>query len=400
MSDLIDRIDNEVILHGRRDNRAWFEPGVDVVPTGKEGEFPEVFVVAKMLTGNDIGPLFFVRTRDLGKTWTPPALSRNWHKAPMPDDVFEEPWFVPVYHRKTRRLMALGNTHFTMDEGRNTGQKNERHARLPGHFPGAVFSLWNAGAQDFEPWQRLPLPEGIRLGIYYAGQKHECADGTMLVPGYYYAGPAKKSSEKFKCVTVLHLSFDGSRPAFLDHGSVHVVEEARGLAEPSIIHFQDRFFLTVRHDHRGYVTTSDDGLHFGALRPWTFDDGSELGNYNTQQHWLKHGDRLFLVYNRKSELNRGVFRSRAPLFLAEVDPTRLCVIKDSERVVFPEKGARMGNFCIADVGPRESWIITGEWLEGKFDYARPENRFYVENAAINYMQYIGDLLLARVIWKA
>ena len=36
----------------------------------------------------------------------------------------------------------------------------------------------------------------------------------------------------------------------------------------------------------GYVTSSDDGLHYAPIRPWTFDDGTELGSYNTQQHWV------------------------------------------------------------------------------------------------------------------
>jgi hypothetical protein len=29
------------------------------------------------------------------------------------------------------------------------------------------------------------------------------------------------------------------------------------------------------------------------------DDGAELGSYNTQQHWLSHGDGLFLMYTRR-----------------------------------------------------------------------------------------------------
>jgi len=397
MSDIIAGIENEIIIHGRRDNRTWFEPGVAVVPTEGRG-LPEIFVVAKLLTGNDVGPLFFMRTSDQGKTWTPPVLSRNWHKIPMEKDVFEEPWFVPVYHENTGRLLALGNTHFVMDEG-GVEQKNEKHVNLPGNYPKAVYSLWNQQLQDFEPWQRLATPEELRLGIYHAGQKHECPDGTMLVPGYYYSGPDRNGEEKMK-ITMMRLSFNGSEPVYIEHGSILSAEDARGFAEPSIVFFEERYFLTVRHDRCGYVTRSEDGLNFDEPFPWRFDDGSELGNYNTQQHWLKHANRLYLVYNRRSELNNGVFRSRAPLFMAEIDVDRLCVIRKSERVVFPEKGARMGNFCIADVSSEESWIITGEWLEGMFSHSRPGNRFYVERKDINYIQYLGDLLLARVIWKS
>ncbi|NLM76857.1 MAG: exo-alpha-sialidase [Ruminococcaceae bacterium] len=398
MSVAIAKIENEVILPGRRDNRAWFEPGIAVVPVPGV-VCPEVFVVAKLLTGNDVGPLFFLRTRDLGKTWTPAALSRNWHKVPLADHVFEEPWFVPFYHTKSQQLLALGNTHFVVDEGKDSGQKNEHHVRLPGRDPSAVYSLWREQQQDFLPWQRLSLPENLSLGLYYAGQKHECPDGTILVPGYYYKGPAKTSAPEHVCVTVLRLEFRDGELRFLEHGSVHVIEEKRGLAEPSLICCNGQFFLTVRHDARGYVARSDDGLEFQPLQPWLFDDGETLGNYNTQQHWLKHDNRLFLVYNRKSELNHGVFRSRAPLFVAEVDQERLCVIRDSERILIPEQRARMGNFAIADVTADESWVITGDWLEGMFSGVQPGDRFYVDSPTINYNQYIGDLLLARVIWQ-
>src|SRR6185436_12067028 len=103
----------------------------------------------------------------------------------------------------------------------------------------------------------------------------------------------------------------------------------------------DRFYLTLRNDQRAYVTTSRDGLHFDAIRPWTFDDGSDLGSYNTQQHWLAHSDGLFLVYTRRGANNDHIIRSRAPLFIARVDPEKLCVIRSSERILIPERGGEM-----------------------------------------------------------
>ena len=57
--------------------------------------------------------------------------------------------------------------------------------------------------------------------------------------------------------------------------------------------------MTMRNDKKGFVAVSDDGLHFGPIKPWTFDDGSELGSYNTQQKWVTHSDGLFLVYTRR-----------------------------------------------------------------------------------------------------
>ena len=85
--------------------------------------------------------------------------------------------------------------------------------------------------------------------------------------------------------------------------------------------------------------------------------------------------------------------------MAEVDADRLMVRRKTERIVFPEKGARMGNFNVANVSDTESWVVTGEWLEGRFSHLKEGDRFWVDNENINYIQYIGDLLLARVHWN-
>lgn len=60
------------------------------------------------------------------------------------------------------------------------------------------------------------------------------------------------------------------------------------------------------------MTVSDDGFKWAAIREWTFDDGRPPGSYNTQQHWLAHGDGLFLVYSRRGADNDHIPRHRAP----------------------------------------------------------------------------------------
>jgi hypothetical protein len=394
----IERIENEIILYGRKNNQAWFEPAVGIIP-GNDKKLPQVFVRATLLTGDDIGPQLFIKTDDLGKSWSNPILCQNWYKIPLNDNVFEEPWFGFFYHTFTKKFIAVGCTHFVHDEGNNSLHKNERHFQQAGLKNSIVYSLWDPAKADFEPWVKMTLPENLSLDIYYNGQFHEKDDGTILIPGYY-DGPLKEGEKKtFSRVTVLRCKFNGTDLQYIEHGSIHSVEEVRGLAEPSLIYFRGKYFMTIRHDLRAYVTSSGDGLHFDELKTWFFDNGEELGNYNTQQKWLKHNDTLYLVYNRKSELNNGVFRSRAPLFMAEVDTDKLVVRKNTEKIVFPERGARMGNFNVVNVANNESWIFTGEWLEGKFSYSKKGDRFWVDNSLVNYIQYIGNLLLARVFWK-
>ena len=191
-------IEHEVVLHGRSNNQAWFEPAIGVIP-GKNGTLPQVFIRATLLTGNDIGPQLFVRTDDLGKTWSDPVLCQNWRKVPMDDDVFEEPWFGLHYHARTNRLLALGETHFvqdagTGDAGTDTQYKRERHVRAPNLKGSIVFSIWEPDRKTFAPWARMIVPEPLELGIYYNGQRHEQDDGTILVPGYY-RGPLNEAEK-------------------------------------------------------------------------------------------------------------------------------------------------------------------------------------------------------------
>jgi hypothetical protein len=135
------------------------------------------------------------------------------------------------------------------------------------------------------------------------------------------------------------------------------------LHEPSLTKFNGTYFLTIRNDERGFVTRSPDGLHFDPIKVWQFDDGTELGNYNTQQHWVTHSEGLFLVYTRRGANNDHVFRHRAPLFMAEVDPERLCVIRSTEQILVPERGARLGNFGVTEVSSDETWVTVSEWMQ-------------------------------------
>ena len=107
----------------------------------------------------------------------------------------------------------------------------------------------------------------------------------------------------------------------------------------------------------------------------------------TQQRWLTHSDALFLVYTRKAEHNINVMRWRSPLYLAQVDPGRRCLLRETERTVLPligdgigdpEHVARMGNFHVTSAAASESWITVGETLPAD--------------------GWAGNTLLARVRW--
>ena len=162
---------------------------------------------------------------------------------------------------------------------------------------------------------------------------------------------------------ILRCSFDGENLSLLECGDPLAVSDPRGLCEPSVFGFGGWYCLAMRNDLRGYVSRSRDGLHYEEPRVLCFDDGTESGNYNTQQHWLSCGGKLYLVYTRRGAGNDHVFRHRAPLFIAEFDPERMCLIRATERIAVPERGARLGNFCCAQLPDGNAWVVASEWMQ-------------------------------------
>jgi hypothetical protein len=157
-------------------------------------------------------------------------------------------------------------------------------------------------------------------------QRFDLPDGSILLPIYF-----TPAGEKFYRVTVVRCGFDGRKLSVKEIGNELRIDIGRGLAEPSLTRFQGRFYLTLRNDQAAYVSTSDDGLHFSEPRPWQWDDGLDLGSYDTQSHWVTHDDALYLVYTRRGANNDHIPRNRAPLFIGQVDVEKLRVLRSAAR---------------------------------------------------------------------
>ncbi|MEJ6730986.1 MAG: hypothetical protein QNK90_02765 [Opitutaceae bacterium] len=213
-------------------------------------------------------------------------------------------------------------------------------------------------------------------------QRYDLPNGDILLPVYF-----KEPEKPFTRVAVMRCAFDGETLTYVEHGNELTLPTKRGLGEPSLTHFDGRFFMTIRHDNHGYVAVSEDGLHFNEPKRWTFDDGSDLGSYNTQQHWVVHSEALFLVYTRRGANNNHVFRHRAPLFIARVDPDKLQVIRATEQVLVPEKGARLSNFDITEINESETWVTVAEWMQPpgpNYSDATPLIRRGADNRILGY----------------
>jgi len=368
----------ETITQGYDGKTCWVHPRAGTIP----GSPPQVVLTMQklLLTGSDVFyALNHLSTSDLGRTWTQPLEDTDTlGRREEPEGVIVAACdFTPKWHAKSGKLLGIGHTVRYSDNKVIHERPRE-----------TCFSVYDPQHSAWSPWAVMPMPAGPKFYNAGAGsvQRVDLENGDILLPIYF-----KAKGEKYYRVTVLRCSFDGSTLRYVEQGNDLSLESGRGVYEPSLIRCAGKFYLTLRNDTAGYVCVSDDGLHFSEPKRWNWTDGSDLGNYNTQQHWVGHKDHLYLVYTRKGANNDHVFRHRAPLFMAEVDKNTLTVKRETERILVPERGARLGNFGVCEVSENETWVTVAEWMQknGPDIVIKPDNKYGADNS----------VYAARILWK-
>jgi hypothetical protein len=262
----------------------------------------------------------------------------------------------PKYHKKTGKLLMLGQR--ICYKGEN--------ALMP-ELDAVGKSYYSVYDTEKMCWNvpRVPLDQhGNPLTNTFFGciQRIDLENGDILIP--MSRRNDLSDPKRVTHVVVMRFSFDGDILRAVDQGAeIHADEEPRGLAEPSLAYYQGKYYITLRCDTKGYVAVSDDGLNYSPIKPWCWDTGIMVPTYNTQSHWVCGREGLHLVYTRKDGKNDHVFRNRAPLYMAKVDVERLCLMRNTEVAITPERGARMGNFGADDISLDESLVTTTEWMQ-------------------------------------
>lgn len=380
MSTLLDfTVKPEIPLQEVSAEYCWFHPRTAAVPrAGANGQPAVVMTIQKELAESDFySGLYYMRTDDMGRNWRgpieiPELVWRYDHN----DVVIAVADVTPGYHAPTGKVIAIGAQVRYSSSGEQLEDVPRAHQ--------TAYAVYDPAADKWSGWQVIEMPgsEEFNFARNACGQWLVEEDGALLIP--FYHGPRAKCA---RATTVFRCAFDGSTITVLEAGSPLQLNVVRGLTEPSIIHYNNRYFLTMRNDEKGYVSVSDDGLQYVPPRPSLFDDGSELGSYNTQQHWLAHSDGLFLCYTRRGANNDHIPRNRAPLFIAQVDPQQLHVIRATEQVLIPERGLMLGNFGASPITADESWVTDSEYLCLKHGY--------IPTAAGGN----GSTFVARVLWS-
>ena len=115
------------------------------------------------------------------------------------------------------------------------------------------YAVYDPQARTWTPWTTLAMPDPVKFQSAGAGsvQRLDLPNGDILLPIYF-----KSKEQKTYRTTVLRCAFDGTKLAYREHGSELTLDGGRGLYEPSLTRFQDRFYLTLRNDSAGYVAVS------------------------------------------------------------------------------------------------------------------------------------------------
>jgi hypothetical protein len=372
------RIENQTVLTSSGDFH-WSQSRPALIP----GDPARVIVTtqeSEKRGSHGYRDIYFTETTDSGKTWSAPRRIENLargrttegHELVMGD-------LCPQWHEATRTVLVTGKTFGFKKEARPEEAKDDRS------FERVAYATYSPAKQQWSRLRIMAMPEKDHAGHPIiepnagCNQRFDLPNGDVLLPVRYRSDP------KLRVYTtiVARCSFDGETLTYREHGSELSITVPRGLYEPSVIGFKNRYFLTMRAEKSGYVARGTDGINYEPIVEWKFEDGRPLGSYCTQQHWITHGDGLYLIYTRRGANNDHVFRHRAPIFMARVDPERLCVLRATERVLIPETGVDLGGgYAPVDVSPNETWVISSEM-------GFPKERQDESNR----------VLLARILWS-
>lgn len=360
------RVQLDVVQQELHPDFCWFHPrAAALLGFGKAGQPAVILTLQKHLVVSDhYSGLYFMRTDDLGKTWTGPVEVPElaWQKGAQGETIAVCD-VTPGWHGPSQKLVAIGVKLRYDAKGAHLLDKPRSHE--------CAYAMFDPAHGTWTPWKMLAMPDTDKKFFLVAPgcvQWLVKPDGRILLPIYF-----KGATGDDYTVTVLHCAFDGREMRLLEQGTELTVPGGRGLCEPSLAVLGGTYYLTLRNDARGYVTKGSDGLTWAPMQPWRFDDDTDLGSYNTQQHWLVHKDGLFLAYTRRGADNDHIARNRAPIFLAQVDPATLRVMRRTEQAILPERGVMLGNFGAAQITQNEWWVTDAEFHFGTQPHARGAN---------------------------
>ena len=352
------QIERSVVARGN-DKLDWFQTRATAIPPSSDAKRARGLLLLQQ-KNHKAGHGYFdiyASYSDDQLHWTTPSAIPSLKRVTLDDGydvVAGDLW--PTFHAATGKVLATGKT-FNFRESKREDILREKVA----------YAIFDPATEKWSELATLDMPDTDHAGRSIISPNAGCnqpivdENGTIRLPVRYQT----RNDWRNYVSVVVECDFDGERLTYRRHGSEHTHPVGRGLYEPSLVKFKDNYFLTLRADHDGFVAKGNDGLHFDEAVRWRFDDGQPLQSYNTQQHWVVGGGRLYLVYTRRGPDTGHIIRHRAPLYIAQVDPQTLRIIRKTEQILVPEEGRALGNSGVCRINDDESWVVVGEGAPGR-----------------------------------
>ncbi|MBA4015695.1 MAG: hypothetical protein C0483_00760 [Pirellula sp.] len=335
-------LSTRLVREGAPEGVRWTIPRVAAF--GGEANRPELLMTLSKVskTGTDVyRGLAFTTSTDGGETWTEltdlPYEARELRDGIM--GMFGAT--VPVFHPQSGKVLLLGNcvgyTNYDTSAVKLTG------VRYPAY---AVYDpATRAWSADYT------VLTGEENANTTSGFPWIQPDGTLLWP--------------CNGGQILQASFDGSALTVLGRSPQieGLGKQPKNTGEYHLTKLGDKYFLAMRCPDQNRVAVSDDGLHFAPAVELRWDDGTPVPSLATQMRWIRRQGKLYLVYTRVDASSQGIFRNRAPLWMAEFDVTTLRLRKATEVIAMPISPGRddLGNFGTTFVNDRLSFVTTSEF---------------------------------------
>ncbi len=318
------------------------------------------FIITQSIHGygtHSYGDLYVLKKSKRNENWIGPDKIEELTRQSVSDELVKSFGDVtPAWHNNTQTVLCTGKSFYAKSTNSNNFAGTSKRVDIE-NMQEVAYAVYYPEEEKWSQLKKVILPEKLSNGDDFVEANAGCTQRVDLAYGDVLL-PVRYKKNGFYVSTVIKCSYDGNELKYKEHGSLLSINQGRGLYEPSLCKYDDSFYLTLRANESAYVAKSTDGLTYDSFKEWTFSDGTILGSYNTQQHWISNQHGLFLVYTRKGANNDHIFRHRAPLFIAQVDPKNLCVMKETEKEVFPvpENGGDVGNFGVTYLNEDECWV--------------------------------------------
>ncbi|MBM3473665.1 MAG: exo-alpha-sialidase [Armatimonadetes bacterium] len=147
------------------------------------------------------------------------------------------------------------------------------------------------------------------------------------------------------------LSWEVSQPIQADPK-----RSTRGMIEPTVAELPDGRLLCVMRgsnggaldpefkipSYRWFSVSRDGGYHWTTPAPWTYDDGAPFFSPSSMSQLLRHSSGRYFWLGNISEQNCRGNDPRYPLYIGEVDPKSLCLVRSSLLAVDTKKPDEAG----------------------------------------------------------